>query len=385
MACPIPRPTLQSLWDRIANSFSANVLGGAPIIPESNEWYVVSNDVLAQDAFHAMGERMWAERDPRQACCDNLVAMAADRKIFPHPARRAQGYVTLTGVAGATITAPLTFSIGGVAFETSSTATVPASIGADGRAVVPVVAATAGSAGNTISSAAGTMITSLANVDAAVTVCGSSMCGGRDAETCEQFRTRYIARMQYRPKGDLQWAIDALMDGWPCITRVCVRNCGCCPEVYRVEFYPFMDTTFPHGIIPATVLQDIQTWFFGATQGLGTGQVPFGVYGQLYSPVAAPVNIVIGGLECLPTAAINTIRSEVSALLDARCPAELLCLRTVELAVARIAGTGCNFTVALEPASTATGLAVTSCGDIQPDCDVMPVLGTVEIAGSYCG
>lgn len=385
MACPLPRPTLDALWTQTANQFSANVLGGAPIIPESNEHYVVSNDVLVKDAIYAVAERQWKETDDRQNCCDNLVARAARRGVYPYPARRAQGYVTLTGTALSVLPSTMQFSLGGTTYEVAPGQTPPSAIGSDGKAVVPIVAQTAGASSNTVSTTTGTLLTTIAGVDTAVTLCGSSLCGGRDAETCDEFRVRYLSRIAYKPVANLQWAIDALRDGWPCVTRVAVRNCGCCTEVYKVELYPFMDSTFANGIVPDQIRSDMQDWLFGNPQGLGLGKVPFGVFGQLYSPTTAKVDVVVTGLECVSSTTIEAVKTQITSIFTNRVPGELLCLRTVDLAVAQIIGNGCNFSTSLEPATGATGLSLTSCGDIQPDCDVMPVLGVINTSTSYCG
>ena len=80
--------------------FSSTVLGGGKVIPESNEWYVVSNDYAAAEQFYAIADQMWRETNPETACCENLYKMAAQHGVFPRPATHAEGYAKLTGVPG---------------------------------------------------------------------------------------------------------------------------------------------------------------------------------------------------------------------------------------------------------------------------------------------
>src|SRR5262245_66668595 len=99
MACIITRPDPQILFNRIRDMFSVNVLGGATVVPESNEWYVISNDYAMAEQFYAIADQMWRETNPETACCDNLYKMAAQHGVFPRPAVHAEGYAKLTGVS----------------------------------------------------------------------------------------------------------------------------------------------------------------------------------------------------------------------------------------------------------------------------------------------
>ena len=103
MTCIILRPDPKQLFDQIKNQFSSTVLGGEQVIPESNEWYVVSNDYAMAEQYFAIADQMWRETNPETACCENLYKMAAQNGVFPYPASHAQGYAKLTGEVGSPV------------------------------------------------------------------------------------------------------------------------------------------------------------------------------------------------------------------------------------------------------------------------------------------
>ena len=100
--CPSHLPNLQEfIRTSLKNmSLTGTVLGGAQVIPESNEWYVISNDYAAAEQFYAIADQMWRETNPETACCDNLYKMAARNGMFPYPPKHAEGYARLTGNPG---------------------------------------------------------------------------------------------------------------------------------------------------------------------------------------------------------------------------------------------------------------------------------------------
>lgn len=386
MTCILPRPAPQTLWDRIAAMFSANVLGGAPILPNSNEAYVVANDYLAQETFYSISEQQWREQDDRYCCCDNLTTRAAKRGVFPNAASSASGYVIVTGTPGAAISNAMSFTFAGAVYTVDNTQTLPPTLPASGSVTVAVTAAIPGAVGNAINPLSASSVTGLltnapAGVNSAVTACGTQFCNGRDAETCEQFRTRYLARQAYKPTGQFAEIVEMIKE-WPCVTRVCVRNCDCCVEQYRFELYPMFDGTFANGIAPAQVVADMEEWFFGLTQGLGLGRAPIHTYGRFFVPTAAAVDVTIGGLQCVTSDQLQLVRDRVAGLFSQLCPSATLCLRQIELAVAQVTGDACAIDVVVS--STAAGIMITDCGDIVPDCDVLPIIGAITIPTGAC-
>src|SRR5262245_56814265 len=193
MACTILRPDPQTLFDQLRSMFSSTVLGGGQVIPESNEWYVVTNDYAMAEQFYAVADQMWRETNPETACCDNLYKMAAQNGVFPNPAQHAEGYVKLTGVAGAAIPTNLEIQTDQGIYV--SVGTIPLSIGANNESIIRVRAITPGPEMNSSGEiTTGTITTPAPNIDTDVTVCGGQFCGGANAEECEAFRQRYLRR-----------------------------------------------------------------------------------------------------------------------------------------------------------------------------------------------
>jgi hypothetical protein len=297
MACTLLRPEPQALFNQLRSMFSSTVLGGGKIIPESNEWYVVSNDYAMAEQFYAIADQMWRETNPETACCDNLFIMAAQHGVFPKPAGHAEGYARLTGVVGTAIPATLEIqtaigiyvSVGTIPLIMPDSSTIVVRI----RSLLP---GTAGNAGGDITT--GTLVTPAPGIDGDVQICGGTFCGGAEAEDCESFRKRYLERLAYQPRATQAWLREKLLE-FPCATRVCVREgsccrcnaqcseCGCINCGNRMEFYVLFDGIFPCGIPTQNVVDDITEWIFGEHQGYGEGQVEIGVCGTIFAPTSS--------------------------------------------------------------------------------------------------
>jgi hypothetical protein len=338
MSCIILRPDPQVLFDQIRSAFSSTVLGGGTIIPESNEWYVVSNDYAMSEMFFAVADQMWRERNPETACCDNLFKMAARNGVFPRPASHAEGYAKLTGVVGSAIPPALEISAGASTYTSVGTIplTIPSLAPGDtqGVAIVRVRALTPGPDANAHSDVpTGTLVTVAPGIDPDVIICGSTFCGGAAAEACEDFRKRYLDRLAYHPKATMAWLQQKILE-FPCVTRVCVRegaccrceaecgDCGCKNCGNRMELYALFENAFPCGIPPANVVEDLNTWVFGEHQGYGEGQVEIGVCGQIYAPWPLLVNVLIDIAGCPTVSQKQLIEDQVRASVPAHLPVD---------------------------------------------------------------
>jgi hypothetical protein len=395
MACTILRPDPQALFDQIQSAFSSTVLGGGKVIPESNEWYVVSNDYAAAEQFYAIADQMWRENNPETACCENLYAMAAQHGVFPAPAAHAEGYAKLTGTPGSPI--PPAFEIQTSNGTYVSVGSVPLTMPSEGtitiriRALVPGAEANAN--GNITS---GTLVTPAPGIDPEVIICGGSFCGGTEAEDCEAFRKRYLERLAYQPRATQAWIKQKLME-WPCATRVCIREgsccrcnaecseCGCKNCGNRMEFYVLFDDAFPCGIPPQHVVDDITNWIFGDPQGYGLGQVEIGVCGKIYTPIPLMVNVIIDIEGCPSTGQKQLITDQIEALFKRICPSMKLCAKQLELIIASIIGADINAAVRFEIVGYENAvppyprsLAYVDHCCIEPECDVLCCLDTIS-------
>lgn len=390
MSCTILRPDPQALFNQLRDSFSATVLGGGQVVPESNEWYVVANDYAVAEQFYAIADQMWRERNPATACCDNLYIMAAQDGVFPRAAGYAEGYIKLTGT-------PDTLLPGSIEVTTElgtyvSIGTMPLSIGADGTAVVRVRALVPGPEMNSPGSTpTATVSAPPVGVDAEATVCGGQFCGGSEDEECEAFRQRYINRLAYQPKATQAW-IKAKILEFPCATRVCVREgaccrcsaecneCGCTNCGNRMEFYVLFDGAFPCGIPPEHIINDLSTWLFGEHQGYGEGQVEIGVCGKLYAPIPLPVDLFIDIEGCPTVAQKQMITDGIVAVFGTICPSIPLRSRQIEMIAATVLGANINVSARFELVGgpDREKAYIAPCGDLEPECDYLPCLNSVN-------
>lgn len=395
MPCIILRPDPAQLFDQIKNQFSSTVLGGAQVIPESNEWYVVSNDYAMAEQYFAIADQMWRENNPEFACCDNLYKMAAQHGVFPRPASYAEGYAKLTGTVGSPVPSPL--EIGTSIGTFVSVGTIPLKIPDSGSVIIRIRSLAPGSEFNANGNVTtGTLVTPAPGIDADVTICGGQFCGGKEAETCEEFRKRYLERLAYQPRATMAWIKEKLLE-FPCATRVCVREGACCrcvPECSecgckncgnRMEFYVLFDDVFPCGIPPQNVVDDITVWLFGDPQGYGEGQVEIGVCGSIYMPKALPVNVFIDIAGCPSSAQKQIIEDQIRALFKQICPSMPLLIKQLELIIAAVIGPEINTQVRFEiegyqdqkPNPFPRDMVfMTPCG-LEPECDVLPCLNTL--------
>lgn len=376
--CFIARPAPQDLFDRTLNLFSANVLGGGDVVPDSNEWYVVSNDYFAQETFYSIADQQWRETNPREACCDNLVRMAADLGIYPRPATYARGYVKIEGTPGSALSANLRVLFGESTYKVDTGQTVPATMPDSGFVILRMVALDAGPAGNglTVGKNSGTLTSSYTGISNTVTVFGSHFCGGKDAETCEQFRTRVLHRISHAHRANFKGITEDLTE-YPCVTRLVHRSCSCCTEKGRLDLFVFMDETFAYGIPPQSVLDDMGAWYFGTPQGFGLGVADFGIEGTFYAAQPITVDISITDLPCTSAEQMELVRRRVAQFVNQLDPGVRLCVDVIKAIVIQVIGVACDMAVKL----TVAGRNMTPKGDFEPGCDELPKPGVVTVKG----
>lgn len=393
MACKLDRPTPDELFDSIKEKFEANVLNGYKVIPESNEWYVVSNDYMAQELYYSIADQVLKSFDPREACCEDLYALAANDGIFPRSATFSQGYAKITGLTGTPIPAPLEINFNGSRFKVVGCSAPE--IGAEGYAVVRIQAIIPGPESNGALSegTTGSVSNTFTGLDPTAEAYGNHFCGGRDEETCEEFRTRYIDRKTYKPKADYAWIIDEIKE-WPCVTRVAHRAGTCCtyPEganpgctcnscTNGLEFYPLFDDTFDCGIPPACVIDDMNVWLFGAPQGRGLGRTEIGVCGMLYQAKSSSINVRLSGLTCATMTQVSQIKERIQDLFGQIAPSQILRAKSIEILISQVMGDLKDYPASFEIVSG--DLSINACGDLVPACDVLPCLNEIIVVNAF--
>lgn len=391
MVCKLERPEPQVLFNRVKDMFSVNVLGGATVIPESNEWYVVANDYAMQEEFYAIADQMWRETNPETACCENLAKMAARNGVYPKPATFAQTYMRLSGTPGAALPSSLEFSTSIGTFV--SLGIIPAALDNSGIAIVRAQAILPGSTYNSQGAIIdATLVTAAPGVNTAVDVCGGYICGGAEAENCEAFRARYLTRLAYKPRATSAWIKEQILM-FPCVTRVCERTgsccrcgpddeCGCLACSDKLEFYALFDNSFPCGIPPGNVVNEIRNLIFGEHQGYGEGLVEIGVCGNIYAPIPLPTDVIIDIVGCPTLSQKQQIEADITDLFSTICPSQVLKKKQIELIIAQVIGVQYDTNVEFDVfGAAATEVYVSDCGDLEPTCDRLPCLNSIEFIG----
>jgi len=390
MTCSLERPSLQNIFNRQRDMFSTTVLNGSPIIPESNEWYVVALNAAMVEEFYAITEQQWKERDPRYACCDNLYKLAAAEGIYPRTSKRAEGYVKLLGTAGSVLPSTIEVILGTRNYR--SIGVVPTTMPQAGEIIINVRAVEGGVEGNSDGVVTtGTLASAIAGVDRTVEVCGGMLCGGEPAEDCEAFRRRYLDRKTYQPRATATWLKNKILE-WPCATRVLDRAGSCCgcgddcldPECKCVscgdnmEFYVMFDNSFPCGIPPESVVAQLNQWVFGEHAGYGEGLVEIGVCGRIVQPIADMVNIRVDIEDCPTAGQQNQIENDIIAFMKTIAPSQPIRMQQIELIVANVMGGAVNTSARMEQVTPNREAGyINDCGDYYPECDYLPCLNEV--------
>lgn len=418
MTCNDNRPDPQALFDRVRDMFSSTVLGGGAVIPESNEWYAVSLNYALAEEFHAISAQAAKEANPELACAQNLELMAARNGVYPLPAIPAQGYMKLTGTPGAALPLSISFNVGDEEFVTASTTSQPTTIGEEGIAVVRVRAVTPGAAGN-VQMEEGIILDPIPGVENLAEVCGGTFCEGRDSESTEQFRSRYLERLRYTPRATVEW-LKAKIEEWPCVTRAILRagnccscgcgeegsatvgshnggctDCGCVDCGGKMHFYVMFDNSFEHGIAPSNILQELEDWIFGTPQGFGLGQAEIGVCGKIVDAHPIEVDVFVDISDCPTSTQLTQVREVVSEFFSTVEPSVKVSSNELDFTLSRLlGGTDVSSRFELVDESLGFGLGQPKTDDkivyatncfLEPDCDYILVPRNVTITSASSG
>lgn len=338
--CTIPRPSIEELQQTAKTEISTRMLGGAPVLPLSNEdilSFIFAGTVNLMHGYVAQGLK---ESDPKDMCCDNLVTYAARRGIFLQGAERARGVVVITGTPGAAIPANIRF-----VDENSqeykldpSYVTNPTVLNGGGSASLFIAASGGGVRYNHAGGTALTVSTTIPGINIEATVTAAGIIGGADEETCEQLRTRVLeSEKMGAVSTNTTWFLSQTLR-YPGVSRACSDECErCCDQ--GLVLYPFFDGAYEDGVPPASVIDSMNLWMFGPARTHGEGLAPIGLLGEYRA--AAPtyltvhVDCVIG---CAPNAG-DTIFAAVDAVIKAEtCVGSRVCIEHLRRAVLNALG-----------------------------------------------
>lgn len=211
---PFEVPTLNEAR-QIARDYVSGKLPGSELAPPNSRLRVISDNNaglahlnflflvwLSQQFLPDTAETEWLDRH------GNI--WLGGRKAATY----ASGTVSLTGTANTVVPegTQLFWSVEGIALQTTADITL-----GSGATEAPVVALTAGAAGNAAAATVIGVTTALAGLDGTATVV--SITGGTDAETDDELRARVLFRIQQPPMGGdaddyVRWALEV-----PGVTR----------------------------------------------------------------------------------------------------------------------------------------------------------------------
>lgn len=387
MADCFVRPSTTDIYNRLNALFSANVLGGAPIIPESNEYYLLGNDVAAAELYYSLSAQQWEQSQDDTACCDNLIKNNAKLGLVPYGATFANVYIVPNGPPGSTIPTNLQCQIGSNTYNLSSaTDANPTTLDVTGHGSLLMTSLVPGEQANVDTNAAiGYINTGVAGISATLTIVPpgwateigifGQACGGNDAETCEQFRARVIARKKLSPIADFAYIAEKAKE-WPCVTRVLLRNCGNCCNDGQMQLYAFADNSFPYGIMPDTALPGLNAYIFGTIPGLGLGKAPVGIFGQFYPVGRARMTINFYNMSCITPTQFVEIQKQINDLFATFIPGQIICSKLIDAIVISVNQACCNYKLIIN--STDHHSTIDCNGDITPLCDYIPIIDSIS-------
>lgn len=340
--CTIPRPSIEELQQTAKTEISTRMLGGAPVLPMSNEdvlSFIMAGTVNLMHGYVAQGLK---ESDPKDMCCDNLVIYAARRGLFLQGAERARGVVVITGTPGAVIPPNIRF-VDDQSQEYKldlSYVTNPVVMGPGGSAALFIAASGGGirynQAGGT------TLITSTTTpgINVEATVSSAGIIGGADDETCDQLRARVLqSERTGAVSTNATWLMSQTLR-WPGVSRACTDECESCCEQGLV-LYPFFDGAYEDGIPPASVIEAMNLWMFGPARTHGEGIAPIGLLGEYRAAIPTLLTVYVDCTVGCSDDAAGAIFDAVNAVIrDETCVGSRVCIDHLRRAVSNALGTG---------------------------------------------
>lgn len=215
-----PRPTLTEIIDRVLADLSSRVVGVDGAVLRRSVLGVLGRGVAG--ASHELHGRL--DYIARQVIIDTADAEYLDRwasvwGVRRKPAEFSIGSVTFTGTPGSEIpTGTVLQRQDGALFQTTAIGKLPSA----GSVAVPVIASTAGTAGNTSAGVSVTLQGPISGVQSTAVVAAPGLSAGSDAEDDDALRQRLLTRIQEPPQGGaaadyVNWALEV-----PGVTRAWV-------------------------------------------------------------------------------------------------------------------------------------------------------------------
>lgn len=349
-------PTISDLKDGIKSELSSRLLGGNPVLPQSNLDDIAAYVAFLQFANEKACESMESMLTPLTAVGSQLDQWGGAfgvTRLMPTPA---VGTVTVSGVSGSTLPAGTILTrCDGFEYVTTENVTLTGSTGS-----VPVEATESGATGNytvsgelNIGSVSGGF-QSIALVEI--------ISGGSENECDDDLRQRILTAIRspcrVGTKNDYEfWALQ-----YPGVTRVCCvdqpRGCG------TVDIYVMMDNSYVDGFPLGSDIELINESIFGSN-----GLAPLGVCGEVLAPTNCPVDITVSNVGTVSAEEFDAVLETLqSSFLDFfNCAGQTVCRADIEIVLRKAFPEGCYNLI--EPSE-----------NVQIECGCVPTVGVLTIA-----
>lgn len=303
---------------------------------------------------------------------DVLYSNGAKLGVPLRGATYATGNARLSGVAGTAIPTNLTF-YGAGEHKIDISSTVPAVIGEDGTALVPIVAQVAGSIGNAPTPTNSHLGVNVDGIDTIVDYLQAV--GGLDQETRDEYRKRLaiIDALDNTP-GSVGWHQRRAMR-FPGVTRTCIDTCNCCDG--QVRLFIFADGMFPLGIPDTDFLNRVQIEVFDTPIGATNyGSMLLGRTGRADAARIGYFKIVVRCTGKITSDQKVRAKAALIEFLQSRCPGEVISKNTlINTLLTYTASVGLVTYEFMDPS-----LFTEDDLNVIPECDVLPIVTEVDFA-----
>lgn len=282
--------TITNLADAVKAEFSSRLLGGNPVLTQSNIDVMAQYVAFLQFSTDRALENVQSRLTPATATGSTLDDWGATFNVQRLGSTRASGSVTLTGTVGSFAPSGTTLTrCDGIEYVTLEDAT----LGVDNS--VPVEAVLDGSEGNFRSGGVLEMGTVVPGVNSGTISLG--IIGGGPVECDDNYRARILATIRNPCRTGTAADYDFWVSQYPGVTRVCVQNMAEGPGTVKVYF--MMDNSYPNGIPAAADVAAVQA----------AVPFPIGVVGTVCAPTPFPVDVRLTGVGTVDASRFAEIRA----------------------------------------------------------------------------
>jgi len=351
-------PTVAEIKAQIITDIETSIGATIPIMPKA--FVRVLATALAGVIHLAYRFGLWVYKQIFAATADieALISKAAEYGMTRNAAISAILTATVTGTTGITIPAGTLWSTAaGVVYEQEDAITLTA-----GTGTITIAALTGGIIGNLANGLLVTLASPISGVDADATI-ASTVTTGEDAEAVEDFRTRLVERIRFRP--GVGTAVDYIR--WAREVTGIVKAFAFNTAPGQVTVYPLLAITGASRIPAAGKITEVQDYLNVVTRK------PLGAEVLAAAMTEIPVDLELSALVPDSAGLRTEIEDAIEAYLYTRYPRQY----TDEVAT-NIVSLASLYGVASDTGAQSITIASSSMGaGLTLDDDEIVTLGTV--------